>query len=627
MLADIVFRVEMAAEMCSPTVLDEEEELLDLLESEDWSAMHWLYDDVPPGGATPLREEMSDEQAAMEEVATVAEALSVATPPRAATPGSSSHGSSASNSPGLPLVDLGPERALRIRRLSGKQPRPAAYVERDRKAKVRKLEDWQRSPDYKRFRRLGKHQRKAALNAWRARKCRAIKQLQAGEELVLSTGAALKLTDQAHPQVETNAHIMRWAEDLADAEATAKDVRGAAVEFLVQMQAAGCDERKRGECKIRTQSTLLTWNGDFGLAADPLPAAVDIDDLGAVEEYVRALDWVQSLWEHFSAVFTEWSRVHSFAQWAMSLEICTRSLQRERTLRVHFHGWFLQYVLPAIPLSVAQFTYLHSIPHVSSFISVNSRAQNAKWAGCFYVVCPKLGSLFSHSTKEMFVDYTVAPGWVTQMLSAKKISLDVAQDLFVSCVGYVEPNLKALEVIRQHRQRKLIDSERMAVEHEIRRGQRPFKVVPQVEQWKEQYNDLRDRYKFLVLDGPSRTGKSRFAGSLARDPARFLNIDCSSATEPDMRDFRRGQHDVVCWDEGSPEMVLRVKKLAQASVDEVRLGQSATNLVSYRIWFHRTMLVVCSNVWWVSLEQLRSADKEWLLANSVYVFVDSPLHE
>ena len=617
----------MAAEVLSPTVLDEEEELRDLLASEDWGVMHEMYDEAPVAGATPLLEDMSEVQAGMEEVAAVAEAMSVATPPRAATPSSSSYSSSVSRSPGLPLVDLGPSPRHKCRRLTGKQRRPAAYEEKEMTTRIRKIEYWRQSACYKRFRRLGKCHRKTAMNAWRARKCRAIKLLQAGEQLVLSTGAVLQVSDPCGAWAQTNGHLLQWAEDVAECMTCSLDVRGAAMEYLVQMHAAGGEEQNRSYAKIRTASALLTWNGDFGLSDIPLPDRVALDDIKAVEEYVRGLDWVPSLWENFSHVFQEWAQEHSFLQWAISLELCTRSLQRDRTVRVHCHGWFLRSNLPSIPLTTAQFTYRNIIPHVSCFVSVNSRAQNAKWAGCFYVVCPKLGGLFSYATKEVFVDYMVTPGWITQLLASKKISLETAQDLYVECVQYVDNNLKAIELTRQHRIKKAIESGRLEVELELRRCQRPFKVLPLVEEWKQQYNDLRDRYKFLVLDGPSRTGKSRFAASLAKHPTQFLNIDCSSATEPDMRDFRRGLHDVVCWDEGNPEMVLRVKKLAQASVDEVRLGQSATNMMSYRIWFHRMKLVICSNVWSSMLQQLRSADKEWLVANSVYVWADSPLHE
>ena len=76
-----------------------------------------------------------------------------------------------------------------------------------------------------------------------------------------------------------------------------------------------------------------------------------------------------------------------------------------------------------------------------------------------------------------------------------------------------------------------------------------------------------------------------------------------------------------------PELVLRVKKLAQVSIDELRLGQSATNVNSYSIWFHRIKTVVVSNVWAAALACTTPEDREWLQANSVYVLVDGPLHE
>jgi len=83
---------------------------------------------------------------------------------------------------------------------------------------------------------------------------------------------------------------------------------------------------------------------------------------------------------------------------------------------------------------------------------------------------------------------------------------------------------------------------------------------------------------------------------------------------------------VVLFDEATPELVLRVKKLAQASIDEVRLGQSATNINSYVVWFHRVKLIVATNVWSASLKGCSPEDQEWLKANSFYVWVDAPLH-
>ena len=49
---------------------------------------------------------------------------------------------------------------------------------------------------------------------------------------------------------------------------------------------------------------------------------------------------------------------------------------------------------------------------------------------------------------------------------------------------------------------------------------KPFRIVPTVISWLETYNELRFRYKFLVMEGPSQMGKHSTAG--ASRPARTI---------------------------------------------------------------------------------------------------------
>ena len=153
-----------------------------------------------------------------------------------------------------------------------------------------------------------------------------------------------------------------------------------------------------------------------------------------------------------------------------------------------------------------------------------------------------------------------------------------------------------------------------------------FKKIDAVTKWLEQYEEIRDRYLFLVLDGDSQYGKSRFAASLTTAD-KFFPVDCSSGGEPELRLFDRELHDVVCFDEAKPSMIIRVKKLAQAGVDMARLGQSCTHLASYQVWFHRVKLVICSSGWEVQLRDLPQEDVAWLKKNSVYVKVTEQLFE
>ena len=65
----------------------------------------------------------------------------------------------------------------------------------------------------------------------------------------------------------------------------------------------------------------------------------------------------------------------------------------------------------------------------------------------------------------------------------------------------------------------------------------PFKPLhPEVERWMKSYEEVEERYRMLVLYGPSRTGKSRLARSLF-GAERTLVVDVQHAEHPDLRSF------------------------------------------------------------------------------------------
>ena len=49
----------------------------------------------------------------------------------------------------------------------------------------------------------------------------------------------------------------------------------------------------------------------------------------------------------------------------------------------------------------------------------------------------------------------------------------------------------------------------------LRGSLQPFKKYSQVDEFMEQFNEIRGRYKFLVLEGQSRTGKTFFCQMVA----------------------------------------------------------------------------------------------------------------
>ena len=92
---------------------------------------------------------------------------------------------------------------------------------------------------------------------------------------------------------------------------------------------------------------------------------------------------------------------------------------------------------------------------------------------------------------------------------------------------------------------------------------RPFKQYEVVATFNKQFDKILARYKFLVIEGHSQTGKTYFTKWMLGNPDKVLEVNCASCPEPELRDFRAMWHQVILFDEASPEMVIRQKKVFQ----------------------------------------------------------------
>jgi hypothetical protein len=141
-----------------------------------------------------------------------------------------------------------------------------------------------------------------------------------------------------------------------------------------------------------------------------------------------------------------------------------------------------------------------------------------------------------------------------------------------------------------------------------------------------QFNDAAmHRRKFLVLEGDSGCGKTEYARALARTPDSLVELNCADVEHVDLRAFSPSHHDLILWDECSPSLVLRHKKLFQGQAAEIQLGQTNTSVHSYTVFPWNCKMVVCSNLWSEQLRRLCREDEDWLVKNSVHVKVTGPL--
>ena len=76
----------------------------------------------------------------------------------------------------------------------------------------------------------------------------------------------------------------------------------------------------------------------------------------------------------------------------------------------------------------------------------------------------------------------------------------------------------------------------LSIERELERSERPFKTIPEVEEWKAEHAVPRPRYRFLVLVGTSGVGKTQFAKSLV-PKGRALELNMAAAPEPNLKEY------------------------------------------------------------------------------------------
>ena len=159
---------------------------------------------------------------------------------------------------------------------------------------------------------------------------------------------------------------------------------------------------------------------------------------------------------------------------------------------------------------------------------------------------------------------------------------------------------------------------------DVKRLRRKQKFFVKAQSFLTQFDEPQHRYKFLVLSGPSRVGKTAFARTLYEAGKEVLEVNCASGDEPNLRAYRLRRHGLILFDEIVASQVAQQRKLFQA--------QSACggrglfwNCHSYDVIVWRKRLVLASNNWHTSLAGLSVPDQEWIHANSIVLDVEEAM--
>jgi hypothetical protein len=390
----------------------------------------------------------------------------------------------------------------------------------------------------------------------------------------------------------------------------------------------------KGKRTYLGKTILLTWMGPWTTSVEEEPTAFSAEDtLEEVCVRLRTLDWVTELWKKLRAHGVEMVKMTGAADHALCLEVCPETYELRKVIRLHLH-MSLRGNRPMFVPSLMSLAFGDTNPVVGSVIGglqqdVRS-SKRANWSNFFYCTVEKRGRVFTVTSRRAFKDFQVQANWVLNLLQSEKITEEQARGYLALCVGGSSRCMADLNTMAEELQRRAY--RRLVAETDVILNKTlcPCKTFPEVQDWLEQYEAIRPRYKFLVLTGASGLGKTMFARTLAAPKKQTLELNCASDNEPDLRAYSLSDHDVVIFDEISAHAILKQKKLFQCSNSIIELGCSTTNCHAYTVLVHRKKFVIATNTWNQELEGMsksRGCDADWLRANSVVLYVTEPMWE
>ncbi len=353
----------------------------------------------------------------------------------------------------------------------------------------------------------------------------------------------------------------------------------------------------------------------------------DFQDASEVAFKLRSCERVRDLWVEFERRVAHWRRelFRPFHKAAWAAELSSGQWSEDGTLRVHFHLCVVdRQGFTSPPLDELTF---HGIdPVMSSLYESRGRSVGKEASsGLFYLTMGKTSSIFCASNAVPGRDFTVKNSWILNAAAHGKIACDDARSLLGDHPNGFSASVKNFEAWEQCRLETAVRKYRQWMLSNYRGMNRPWKHYPLVDVWLAQYRSIEPRYRFLVIDGPSKLGKTEFARSLV-GRSRTFEISLLKGFNLDFTGYSFMKHDLVIVDEAVPEVVSQNRKLFQAGEAEISMQTSATNCHSFKVCLWGKKIVLCSNVWRESLQQMCFSDATWIQQNQFLLQLDAPMY-
>ena len=391
-----------------------------------------------------------------------------------------------------------------------------------------------------------------------------------------------------------------------------------------------------GTAYVYSRSVMFTWNGEWGQLSvtqaqlNSCFEGVSLSPTGVEKlcEELKKDQRVISLWKDLSTHISVMQIIMQSDDHAFSLEMCTETLRENRQVRLHAHAFYKK-GNNMFMAHVQQAKFKFCAPHKSVTVGgVCTNRGTGGFAGMYYCVAPKYGSVLSHSTQKPYREFPVSSQWVFTLIQQQQMLYHAAKRELVTAGKGLTRALGDLERWRQAQQQLQLEEKCKALQTRLRARQKKFRDVPKVQAWLRKWSlckDDVDRRKILVLTGGTGLGKTAYVKSLF-PVGGCLEINAANMKSYNVAGFDPSVHRAILFDEASVHLVLSNRKAFQMPAGFVDVGHSPTGRDIVHLWLNDSVSIVCSNKWEEEVAELTlKSDEEWLRGNCVVYKVETPL--
>lgn len=256
-------------------------------------------------------------------------------------------------------------------------------------------------------------------------------------------------------------------------------------------------------------------------------------------------------------------------------------------------------------------------PDVSQNFITGSGYAVARDRGHFYVECKfKTGHITQLSNYPWGTCYIVRQSWIEALWRRCKIKSSVMID---ALYYYMCATRRMIEIVNLALQYERSQSRKAFIEERntvLQTQMTSFNVYQELESFKSQFETIKSRYQFLIIQGTSGLGKTHLIKH--HYPTAYVH-DCAI----DWSTYNSCEHEAIIFDD-IPEwwnLVFNNKVMFQSNCEKYKVHGSATNCHAIDIELVAKPLIICTND--QSPDNLTHSQINYLNENMIVLHISS----